>query len=178
MTDNMPIVKKDKAPSRVEKTNIIVDDEVAKQLSDLELASSDLDAVIEVMTDRVVQSTDVGLAIALARFMEIRLDTFKKRNDIVKTLVSDKSIEVGAKKRQPATDLDSLLSGVSFGAALGATVSTQKSLNQKKADQQKTLPFITVDEDAVDIEFETEHLSLDNTLQKSSIDKAISGDGN
>ena len=123
MADMTPQIKP-KTLSRVDKTNVVVDDEVAKQLKDLELASSDLDAVIEVMTDRVVQSTEVGLAIALARFMEIRLDTFKKRNDIIKTLVADKSIEVGAKKRQPATDLDSLLSGAALGAAYGATVST------------------------------------------------------
>jgi len=172
----MPVNKVEKTKSRVEKTNIVVDDEVAKQLTDLEVASSDLDSVIEIMTDRVVQSTDVGLAIALARFMEIRLDTFKKRNDIIKTLVSDKSVELNARKRQQVTDLDSLLSGAAFGAALGATVSTQKNLNQKKLEQQNTVPFDTIDEDHIDIEFETEHLNANNNLNKSSIDKIINGE--
>ena len=63
---------------------------------------------------------------------------------------------------------------MSLGAALGATVSTQKSLNQKKANQQ-TLPFTTIDvEPEGQIEFETEHLSTKNTLKESSIDKLLS----
>ncbi len=171
MSDELQTIKK--GTSRVEKTNSIVDIEIEKQLKELETASSDLDAVIEVLTDRVVQSTDVGLAIALARFMEIRVDTFKKRNDIIKTLVTDKSIEVGAKKRQPATDLDALLSGAAFGAALGAHVTTQKSINQKKAEQSQ---FQTIDVENVENEFETEHLSTENTLKKASIEKLLSGE--
>lgn len=174
MSDTAPQTKKNKTESRIDKTNSIVDDEIAKQLTELEITSSDLDSMIEILQDRVVQSTDVGLAIALARFYEIRLDTFKKRNDILKTLVSDKSIDVSNKKKSQGTDIDSILSGMSLGAALGATVSTQKSLNQKKA-AQNTLPFTTIDvEPEGQIEFETEHLSITNTLKESSIDKLLS----
>ena len=68
MSDTTPQIKKNKVESRIDKTNNIVDDEIAKQLTELEVTSSDLDSMIEILQDRVVQSTDVGLAIALARF--------------------------------------------------------------------------------------------------------------
>lgn len=174
MSDTTPQIKKNKTESRIDKTNNIVDDEVAKQLSELEIVSSDLDAIVEILQDRVVQSTDAVLAIALARFYEIRMDTFKKRNDILKTLVSDKSIDVSTKKKSQGTDIDSILSGIGLGAALGATVSTQKSINEKKSHQQ-TLPFTTIDIDAEEsTEFETEHLNIKNTLKESSITDLLS----
>ena len=161
--------KKDKSTARIDKTNSILDEEVVKQLKELDTASSDLDAVIEIMIDRVILSTDATLAIALARFMEIKLDTFKKRNDIIKTLVSDKSIEVGSKKRTPMTDLESILSGASLGAALGAAVTTQKSLDKKKQEQED---FITVDMDEP-MEFEVVDLTPNNKITKEDIDNLL-----
>ena len=161
--------KKDKTTARIDKTNSVLDEEVVKQLKELETTSSDLDAVIEIMVDRVVQSTDTTLAIALARFLEVRMDVFKKRNEILKTLVSDKSIEVGSKKKSSMTDLESLLSGASLGAALGAAVTTQKSIDKKNQEKQD---FLTIDIEEAP-EFEVEHLNLKNDLTQSSIDELL-----
>lgn len=172
MTDNISQNKKTKSEIRLEKTNEIIDEEVVKMLKELSLASDDLDTIIEIMTDRVVQSTDAVLAIALARFMEIRADAFKKRNDIIKTLVSDKNSEVNSRKKHTGSDIDSILSGLSLGAALGATVSTKASINQKKAD--KTLPFTTIDVTPEEGNFETEYVDNVHSAKDSSIDNLLS----
>lgn len=121
MTDMTPQTQK-QGPTRVEKTNSIVDVEAKKILDEVEILSSDLDAIMEVLKDRLVQSTDPSFPIALARLMEIRMDGIKKKTDILKVLVNDKGIEVMGKKKSPTTDLESILSGAAFGAALGAKV--------------------------------------------------------
>ena len=169
MTDMTPQTqKRDMSAARIENTNNIVDTQVTQMFSNLDSFESDLDAVIEILTDRVTQSTDVGFTISLARLMEVRMDAFKKRTDILKTLVNDKSVDMVAKKKSPASDLDSILSGASLGLALGATISTQKNLNRKK--------FSTIDVEPDEIEFEVEHLNTDNPLRESSIDKLLSGE--
>ena len=79
-----------KGPSRIEKHNNLVDDEVKKILTDLEMVSSDFDAMMDILKDRLIQSTDASFPIALARLGELRLDTVKKRIEILKLLVNDK----------------------------------------------------------------------------------------
>ena len=180
MTENNQLntVKKS-TPSRIDKTNKIIDDEVAKTLTDLDVFASDLDAIIEVLKDRFIQSTDASFPIALARVAEVRMDSVKKRIDILKTLVNDKSIETNAKKKSNSLDsLDNILSGIGLGTALGVQVTTANSLNQKKLQEAKVVeqvPFETVYEDDVTIEFDTEHFNISNSLKSSSIDNIING---
>ena len=174
MTDGQLNTRRDsKGPSRMEKTNNIVDEEVRKMLKDLDIVASDLDAIMEILKDRLIQSTDASFPIALARLGEVRMDTIKKRIDIIKTLVNDKSIEANVRKKSSGTDLEAILSGVGLGAALGVTVTTQNSINQKKKEAE--LSFTTIDADHEQLEFETEHLNTRNDLQQSSIDALLDG---
>jgi len=173
MADMTPQTRKDKNAVRIDKTNDIVDSEVVKMLKDLDIVADDLDAIIEILKDRLIQSTDVSFPIALARLSEVRMDTFKKRIDILKTLVTDKGLEVAAKKKTVMSDFDSILSGVAMGAALGAKVTTQKTIDSKKAEQ---VAFETIDADVEEIEFETEHFDSSNSLKESSVDRLLSGE--
>ena len=173
MSDNQVNTRNGKGPTRIDKTNVLVDAEIAKMLNELDMVGSDLDALIEILKDRFIQSTDASFPIAIARLGEVRMDVFKKRIDIIKTLVNDKSIEANTKKRNGGTDLEAILSGVGLGAALGVQVTTKNSINQKIKEAEM---FTTIDADNESIEFETEHLNLNNSLKSDSVDKLLNGD--
>jgi DNA-directed RNA polymerase subunit H (RpoH/RPB5) len=152
-----------KGPTRVDKHNALVDSEVKKVLDDLEIVSSDLDAIMEVIKDRLIQSTDASFPIALARLGELRLDTIKKRVDILKLLVNDKSVEVMGKKKTPATDLESILSGAAFSAALGAKVGSGGfGLSQSKLSNNIENDIIDVSKEELVIETEVLNNSNSN----------------
>ena len=172
MSDMTPATRKDKVAVRIEKTNDLVDEQVTAMMTELDTVASDLDAIIEIFTDRAVQSTDLSFGIALARITEVRMDVFKKKIDILKTLVNDKSTDLNARKKSSMSDLDSILSGASLGAALGAAVTTQNSINQKNEAKRV---FDTIDADVEDIQFETEHLNTSNSLKDSSIESLLNG---
>lgn len=109
----------DQNNSRVAKTNELVDKEARALLKDIESATNDIDCIIDIVKDRVIKSDDIGHTIALSRLMEIKTDLFKKRTDVLKALVSDKSIDLNAVKRassQDFTSLESILGGMAIGA--------------------------------------------------------------
>lgn len=154
MTDLTPQTRKENKPTRIDKLNLQVDDEISKILKDLDIVASDLDSLMEILKDRMVQSTESSYPIALARLGELRMDTIKKKIDIVKTLVNDKGIEASVKKRTPVSDLESILSGAALGAALGVTMNNNISANQRAviADAE------TIDVGHEEFIVETEHI--------------------
>jgi hypothetical protein len=154
MTDMTPRTR-DVAPTRVDKINSQVDDEIHKILKDLDIVASDLDSLMEILKDRMVQSNEASYPIALARLGELRMDTIKKKIDIVKTLVNDKGIEVSSKKKAPVTDLESILSGAALGAALGARVGNNLSMNSNTRQYEDAE---TVDVGNEEFIVETEHI--------------------
>lgn len=142
--------------TRTDKINVQVDSEISNVLKDIDIVASDLDCLMEVLKDRMIQSTDASFPIALARLGELRMDTIKKKIDIIKTLVHDKSIETAARKKSHQSDLESILSGAALGAALGAKI-TGGNL------------YSNVTETIIDI---TPEPSPDNTIEQS-IDSMI-----
>ena len=174
MTDMTPQTQH-KGPTRVDKHNQLVDNEIKKVLDDLEIVSSDLDAMMEILKDRLVQSTDASFPIALARLGELRLDTVKKKIDILKILVSDKSVEVMGKKKSNTSDLESILSGAAFSAALGAKIGSGGFGNDRKSELSNNPAhdiIDTVDISQEDIIVETEHLGGEPT----SVEKLLEGE--
>ena len=162
MTDMTPRTR-ETGPTRIEKINTQVDDEISKILKDLDIVASDLDSLMEILKDRMLQSTEASYPIALARLGELRLDTVKKKIDIVKTLVNDKGIEAAAKKKAPVTDLESILSGAALGAALGAKMSTPSiAPNYREVSDAQIIE--TVDVGNEELIVETEHLGNSKSL--------------
>jgi hypothetical protein len=173
MSDMLPEERKpqqltrDAGQARVEKINRIVDTEIVKMFEDLDIVSSDLDSLIAILRDRMVESTEASFPIALARLGELRMDTIKKRIDILKTLITDKGTEIGAKKKNNTGDLDSILSGAGLGMMLGA------KLGQSNYSQA-TPPITPIDFDTINttenaVIVETERLNPGNHLQESDI---------
>jgi hypothetical protein len=157
---------KDSSQARIEKINRIVDTEIVKMFDDLDLVSSDLDSLIAVLRDRMIESTEASFPIALARLGELRMDTIKKRIDILKTLVTDKGTEIGAKKKNNTGDLDSILSGAGLGMMLGAKLGQS---NYSQATSITPVDFDTINTNDADIVVETERLNPGNHLQESDI---------
>lgn len=157
--DLTPRTRNDQGNGRIDKINHQVDDEIAKILKDLDIVASDLDALMEILKDRMVQSTEASYPIALARLGELRMDTIKKKIDIVKTLVNDKGIEAASKKKAPVTDLESILSGAALGAALGARMGNPVQHTPQYAGEISSSNVIeTVDVGHEEFIVETEHL--------------------
>lgn len=173
MTDMTPQTQH-KGPTRVDKHNQLVDNEIKKVLDDLEIVSSDLDAMMEILKDRLVQSTDASFPIALARLGELRLDTVKKKIDILKILVSDKSVEVMGKKKSNTSDLESILSGAAFSAALGAKIGSGGFGNDRKPELTTVHDNVidTIDISKEELIIETEHLGGEPT----SVEKLLEGE--
>jgi hypothetical protein len=157
---------KDSSQARIEKINRIVDTEIVKMFEDLDLVSSDLDSLIAVLRDRMIESTEASFPIALARLGELRMDTIKKRIDILKTLVTDKGTEIGAKKKSNTGDFDSILSGAGLGMMLGAKLGQS---NYSQVTPITPIDFDTINTNENDIVVETERLNPGNHLQESDI---------
>lgn len=169
MSDNK--LNKHIQKTRIDTINTLVDTEIANLLADIDMVASDLDAVMEIIKDRLVQSTDVSYAIALARIGELRMDAIKKKLDLVKTLVADKSIEVAAKKRAPISDLESIMNGTAFSAALGARVGAGGfGLSKKELDNNTEHDIIDVSNEEFIVD--TEHRGSTD----SDIDKLLAGE--
>jgi hypothetical protein len=146
--------------------NNTVDEQTKKILDELDEVSSQFDGMLSIMQDRVVQSSDCNFAISYARIAEMRMDTLKKRIDIVKALITDKGNEVAIKKKSTTSELDSILSGAALGIALGAKVTG--------GNIREMTPFETVDVENAEIVIETEHFG--NSVEKSA-DNIIHGIG-
>lgn len=148
--------------TRTDKINTLVDTQTSKILEELDSYSDRMDTFLEILGDRVVESSDCNFAIALARIAELKLDSIKKRTDLIKTLVVDKGNELTSKKRMPTSELDAILSGASLGAALGATLTGGNIIPISQ--------FETINVENAEIIVETEHFG--NSVE-SSADKLI-----
>lgn len=159
--------KKSKNP-RVDKLNTAIDDETQKLLTELENASEDIAGMMEVMKDRAMQSTDVQYPLTLARLGELRMETFKQRVNILKTLVTDKGNELASSKKTIETGLNDILSGAAMGLALGATVKSN-SLPSVYA------PVETINAQDVEVIVETETLNTNNPISSDAITDLLGG---
>ncbi len=164
--------QKDSGAARVDKINRIVDTEISKMFDDLDIVSSDLDALMSILKDRMIESTEASFPIALARLGELRMDAIKKRIDILKTLVTDKGSELQAKKKSNSGDLDSILSGAGLGMMLGAKLG-QSNYSQPPSIVVSTSAFDTINTDDAEVVFDTEQVNIGNVLKDSDIDTIL-----
>ena len=166
-----------KAPSpaaRVEKVNTLLDSQATSILEELDTIGRDLGAVMDILTDRVVQSTEPGYPIALARIGELRVETLNKKIALLKTLVTDKGNELTTKKRGSGTgsELGDILSGVSLGAALGAKIGSQTGLRPATIHE---VDYETIDTSQEEVIVETEHMNISG-ITSESIDNILHGE--
>lgn len=163
----MPLVTPKKDAPRIENINKFVDKEILKILDDIDIVSSDFDAMISILKDRMIESTDASFPIALARLGELRMDGIKKKVDILKIMVTDKSVEMQAKKRNTSGDLESILSGAGLGMMLGARMGQS---NYSQPVVIENTEFETVNTNDAEIVLDpSERLNTGNSLQESDI---------
>jgi hypothetical protein len=142
--DNNSLVSSPKAAQRIEKINHIVDEQSEKILTDLDVIDGDLSSIMSLLMDRVALSTEPGYPIALARIGELRVEAMKKKIDVLKTLVTDKSNEMSNTKKKSGGDISDIMNGIGFGAALGATISNNNAAPQQHISQSPE-PFEVID---------------------------------
>lgn len=144
--DSSLVSTSNKVAQRVEKINKTIDDQSKKILDDLDALNEDLTSIMETAMDRVVQSTEPGYTIALARLGELRTEIMKKKIDVLKTLVTDKGIELSAGKKKAGGDISDIMNGLGFGVALGAQISNNQSTQSHTPQiQQSSQPFEIID---------------------------------
>ena len=135
--------------SRVADLNRALDtgcDAVAEELDSL---LSQIVSVTEILENQLISNpTDVGNSLALARLLELRLEVSKKRLDVLKIRLGDKTAELGTLKKQTAAasvSLEDILNGAAVGAAVGASAADAKTLaSSQPACQSETHHFIPI----------------------------------
>lgn len=132
----------------VQKIDTIVMRESEKLLVDLESEASDLACLIDIMRDRMIQSTEVSYPIALAKLGELKLQAFKQRNDVLKNLTSYKNAETSSNKKGPGElSISDLMNSAAFGAGMGA------KLNMSGQTQPKLIED-GIERDLIDVHIE------------------------
>ena len=134
----------------VEKIDTIIVDKVEDSLKDLDGDIEDLNSIIEILKDRMIQSTEAAFPISLARFAEIKLATRRQKNELLKTLISYKTGEQSAKKR--SNDASSSIQDIMAGVGLGAAMASGGKLNINSP----TAPIEVERTDVIDAEIEVE----------------------
>ncbi len=146
---------------RVEKLNNEIDGQLDSANEEFSELSSHLDSIISVAEDRFMESPDIGFLLGLARLLELKAETAKKKMEIAKLKISDKANEIGANKKQaPSTSFEDLMSGAAFGAAVGTNVATAAISAKNAAESTKVKvippePATTTSEDFIDALIET-----------------------
>ena len=123
---SFPVDKKDnKAASVVANRNIEKIDSsvlgmVETTLDDIDSDITEIQSYMDVMSDQMISApAEVGFALALARFAELKLSSRKQKNELLKTMLAYKSSELSSRVRKPGS-IDSSLDGVLAGLGIGA----------------------------------------------------------
>ena len=149
------------ASPRVDKLNGEIDAQLDSANEEFSELSEYLDSIISVAEDRFRESPDIGFLLGLARLLELKSETAKKKMEIAKLKISDKANEIGATKKQaPSTSFEDLMSGAAFGAAVGTNVATA-AISAKAAAESTKIKLIppetkhSTPEDFIDALIET-----------------------
>jgi hypothetical protein len=161
----MQLNKRENTNPVVQKIDNIVMAESEKLLKDLDNEASDLAGLIDILRDRMVQSTDASFPISLAKIGELKLQALKQKNDVLKNLTSYKTAETSGQRKGPGElSISDLLNSAALGAGMGA------KLNM--SGQQPSQPKLLTEEgevDMIDVHVETMNLSpseIADTLMK------------
>ena len=116
----MQINKRDNLNPVVQKIDDIVMSNSEKLLKDLDNNIEELSGLFDIMRDRVIQSTDLSHVIGLAKLGELKLESLKQKNNILKNLTSYKTTETVGKKGSGELSISDLLNSAALGAGMGA----------------------------------------------------------
>ena len=120
----------------VQKIDGLVMSESEKLIKDLDSEVLDLAGLIDILRDRMIQSTDASFPISLAKLGELKLQALKQKNDVLKNLTSYKTTEnTGAKRSSGELSISDLLNSAALGAGMGAKL----NMNGQHPAQPKLL---------------------------------------
>ena len=152
----MQINKKESANVIIQKIDTIVMEELEKLLKKLDSEAEDLAGIIDILRDRLIQSTDASFPISLAKLGELKLQALKQKNDVLKNLTSYKSAETsGARKGPGELSISDLLNSAALGAGVGAKL----NMSGQTSAQPK---LITEDgeQDMIDVHIENMNTNM------------------
>ena len=147
----MQVNKRDNMNPMVQKIDNIVMAESEKLLVDLDSEASDLAVLIDILRDRMIQSTDASFPISLAKLAEMKLQALKQKNDVLKNLTSYKNAEASANKKGPGElSISDLMNSVALGAGMGAKL----NMSGQQPNQPKLINE-DGEESMIDVHIET-----------------------
>lgn len=108
-------------------------EESEKLLKKLDSEAEDLAGIIDILRDRLIQSTDASFPISLAKLGELKLQALKQKNDVLKNLTSYKSAETAGARRGPGElSISDLMNSAALGAGMGAKLNMSGQSSQPK----------------------------------------------
>ena len=156
----LPVNKRENQNPIVQKIDTMVMSESEKLLLDLDSEVSDLAGIIDILRDRIIQSTDLSHVIGLAKLGELKIQALKQKNDVLKNLTSYKTTEAAIKKGSGELNISDLLNSAALGAGMGAKLnmsgqtkiidSTGQQLNFVDAEIEITPTQLETDTDICD----------------------------
>ena len=133
----------------VKKIDDIVMDQSEKLLKDLDGEVLDLAGLIDILRDRMIQSTDASFPISLAKLGELKLQALKQKNDVLKNLTSYKTTEAGGNKRGSGElSISDLLNSAALGASFGAKLNMSGQTVMVDSDGVET-PYVDIQVETV-----------------------------
>lgn len=146
----MQLNKRENMNPVVQKIENVVMAESEKLLVDLDSEASDLAGLIDILRDRMIQSTDASFPISLAKLAELKLVALKQKNDVLKNLTAYKNAEAAGNKKGPGElSISDLLNSAALGAGMGA------KLNMSGQSQPKLIDDTGQITNFVDVQVET-----------------------
>jgi hypothetical protein len=149
----MQVNKRENTSVIIQKIDNIVMSNSETLIKDLDSNVEELSGLMDIMRDRVIQSTDVSHVIGLAKLGELKLQALKQKNDILKNLTAYKNAEAAGNKKGPGElSISDLLNSAALGAGMGA------KLNMSGQSQPKLIDDSGQITDFVDVKVETRDL--------------------
>ena len=144
-----------------QKIDNIVMSESEKLLKDLDSEVTDLAGLIDILRDRMIQSTEASFPISLAKLGELKLEALKQKNNILKNLTSYKSAETSGARRGPGElSISDLMNSAALGAGMGAKLNMSGQAAQPK--------LLTEDGEVEIIDVHIENMNTDMTSPASA----------
>jgi hypothetical protein len=141
----MQVNKRENMNPVVQKIDNIVMAESEKLLKDLDCEASDLAGLIDILRDRMIQSTDASFPISLAKLGELKLQALKQKNDVLKNLTSYKNAEATGQRKGPGElSISDLLNSAALGAGMGAKINMSGQTQPKLITEAGEQDAITV----------------------------------
>jgi hypothetical protein len=153
----------------VQKIDNIVMAESEKLLVDLDSEASDLAGLIDILRDRMIQSTDASFPISLAKLGELKLQALKQKNDVLKNLTSYKNAEAAGNKKGPGElSISDLMNSVALGAGMGAKLNMSGQTQPKLISEDGEQNLIDVHIETISRELPSAESAADTLMRDFS----------